>query len=61
MKVFVIGSGGREHAQTWALAQSPEVKQIFSATTNAGIRHLTIPAAIEGNEPEAIAAFAAQA
>ncbi len=61
MKVLVIGSGGREHAQTWALAQSPQVKQIFSATTNAGIRRLTTPAKIEGNQPEAIAAFVAQA
>lgn len=60
MKVFVIGSGGREHAQTWALAQSPQVKQIFAATTNAGIRRLSTQAAIDSSKPEAIAAFAAQ-
>src|SRR5205085_8737926 len=60
MKVFVIGSGGREHAQTWALAQSPQVKQIFSATTNAGIRRLTTSVEVEVNTPETIAAFAAQ-
>jgi phosphoribosylamine---glycine ligase len=61
MKVFVIGSGGREHAQTWALAQSPQVKQIFSATTNAGIQRLSTQASIDSSQPEAIAAFAAQA
>jgi phosphoribosylamine---glycine ligase len=60
MKVFVIGSGGREHAQTWALAQSRQVKQIFSATTNAGIQRLSTPAAIDASKPEAIAAFAVQ-
>jgi phosphoribosylamine---glycine ligase len=60
MKVLVIGSGGREHAQTWALAQSPPVKQIFSATTNAGIRRLSTPAAIDSSKPEAVANFAAQ-
>jgi phosphoribosylamine---glycine ligase len=35
MKVFVIGSGGREHALVWSLARSPHVKQIYSATANA--------------------------
>ena len=37
MNVFVVGSGGREHALTWALTRSASVKQIYSATGNAGI------------------------
>lgn len=60
MRILVIGSGGREHAQTWALAQSSQVKQLYSATTNAGIQRLTTPANIDANKPAAVAEFAAQ-
>lgn len=35
--VLVIGSGGREHALCWKLAQSTEVKQVFIAPGNVGI------------------------
>jgi len=36
MKVLVIGSGGREHALAWRIAQSPRVTQVFVAPGNAG-------------------------
>ena len=36
MKLLVIGSGGREHALAWKLAQSPRVQQVFVAPGNAG-------------------------
>jgi phosphoribosylamine--glycine ligase len=36
MKILVIGSGGREHALAWKLAQSPRVSRVFVAPGNAG-------------------------
>ena len=36
MKLLVIGSGGREHAMAWKLAQSPKVQKVFVAPGNGG-------------------------
>ena len=37
MKVIIVGSGGREHALAWKVAQSPKVTKLYCAPGNAGI------------------------
>src|SRR5512145_1290193 len=41
MKVLIIGSGGREHALAWKVAQSSRVTQVLVAPGNAGTAHET--------------------
>ena len=36
MKILVIGSGGREHALAWRLAQAAKVQKVYVAPGNAG-------------------------
>ncbi|MGZ8154305.1 MAG: phosphoribosylamine--glycine ligase [Burkholderiales bacterium] len=64
MKILVIGSGGREHALAWKLAQSPRVFKVFVAPGNAGtqaeegvsnVPNGSIPALIEFVKQEGIA------
>lgn len=50
MKLLVIGSGGREHALVWKLAQSPHVTRLWAAPGNAGI---TGERLAKGGEPVA--------
>ena len=38
MKVLVVGSGGREHALAWRIAQSEHVQTVYVAPGNAGTK-----------------------
>ena len=58
MKILVIGSGGREHALVWKLAQSPRVTQVFCAPGNAGIGQLATNVPLSINDHAALIQFA---
>jgi len=58
MKVLVVGSGGREHALAWKLAQSPLVKKVFGAPGNPGIAKVGECVNIPAADIKALADFA---
>jgi len=60
MKVLVIGSGGREHALVWKLAQSPRVDKVYCAPGNGGTNRQAENVAISVSDLDALAAFAAR-
>jgi len=60
MKILVIGSGGREHALVWKLAQSRKVDRIYCAPGNAGISRQAECVPIMATELEKLADFAEQ-
>ena len=60
MKVLVVGQGGREHALSWKLAQSPSVSEVFCAPGNAGIADHATLADIPVTDLDALVAFASE-
>ena len=58
MKILVVGSGGREHALVWKIAQSPKVKKIFCAPGNAGIASLAECVPISSDDIKSLLEFA---
>jgi phosphoribosylamine--glycine ligase len=58
VKILVVGSGGREHALAWKLAQSPRAERVFCAPGNAGTEEMAENVAIAANELPALAKFA---
>lgn len=58
MRILVIGSGGREHALAWKLAQSPEVEKIYMAPGNAGTARCAENVQIGADEIDKLVEFA---
>ncbi len=58
MKILVIGSGGREHALLWKIAQSPFVTKLFAAPGNAGTEDLAQSVTVKADDLEGLLNFA---
>lgn len=58
MRILLLGSGGREHALAWKIAQSPKCEKLYIAPGNAGTAHVGENVAIGANDFDRIKAFA---
>jgi phosphoribosylamine--glycine ligase len=57
MKILLLGSGGREHALAWKIAQSPKIEKLYIAPGNAGTSNAGENVSIKADDFEAIKAF----
>lgn len=57
MRLLLLGSGGREHALAWKIAQSPKIEKLFVAPGNAGTGEVGENVAIKADDFEAIRTF----
>ena len=57
MKILLLGSGGREHALAWKIAQSEKCEKLYIAPGNAGTQNVGENVAIKADDFEAIKAF----
>ena len=58
MKILLLGSGGREHALAWKIAQSPKVEKLFIAPGNAGTAEVGENVNIKATDFDSLGAFA---
>src|ERR1039457_100427 len=58
MKIMIIGGGGRQHALTWKIAQSPLVTKLYCAPGNPGTAQLAENVAIGADQLDKLLAFA---
>lgn len=58
MKLLLLGSGGREHALAWKIAQSPKVEKLYIAPGNAGTASVGENVDIQATDFEALKIFA---
>ena len=58
MKVLVVGSGGREHAICWKLAQSPKITKLYCAPGNGGIADVAECVDIKATDVDAMVTWA---
>ena len=59
MKILLLGSGGREHALAWKIAQSEKVENLFIAPGNAGTAGVGQNVAIKADDFESLKQFVA--
>ena len=59
MKILLLGSGGREHALAWKIAQSEKVSHLYIAPGNAGTASVGENVALKADDFEGLKAFAA--
>lgn len=57
MHLLLLGSGGREHALAWKIAQSPKIEQLFIAPGNAGTAQVGTNVALRADDFEGIERF----
>ncbi len=60
MKIMIVGSGGREHALAWKIAQSPRLKKLYCAPGNPGTMSIAENVPLNADDINGLADFASR-